>query len=122
MDAYSIIKMVRAMNYKIKFQLVVNRVSDAKEGKQTSDKISMVCQRFLNIELPVLGYVPDDVNVTKAVKKQVPFSVAFPNSEATRGVSNIVQRFVAGQTATEPESENNGIKGFLGRMMKLLKQ
>jgi flagellar biosynthesis protein FlhG len=123
MDAYSIIKMVRAMNYKIKFQLVVNRVADAKEGKQTADKISMVCQRFLNIELPVLGYVLDDHNVTKAVKKQVPFSLAFPNSEATRGVSSIVQRFVAGQTASpEPEPENNGIKGFLGKMMKLLKQ
>jgi flagellar biosynthesis protein FlhG len=122
MDAYSIIKMVRAMNYKIKFQLVVNRVSDSKEGKQTADKISMVCQRFLNIELPVLGYVPDDTNVTKAVKKQIPFSIEFPNSDATRGVANIVQRFVAGQTATEPETDNNGIKGFLGRMLKLLKQ
>jgi flagellar biosynthesis protein FlhG len=122
MDAYSIIKMVRGMNYKVKFSLVVNRVADAQEGKQTAEKISLVAKRFLNMELPILGYVQDDYNVSRAVKKQVPFSIEFPNSIATKGVSEIVQRFVAGQTAPEPEVEETGIKGFLGRMMKLLRQ
>jgi flagellar biosynthesis protein FlhG len=122
MDAYSIIKMVRGMNYKVKFNLVVNRVADSQEGKQTAEKISLVAKRFLNMELPILGYVQDDYNVSRAVKKQVPFSIEFPNSIATKGISEIVQRFVAGQTAPEPEVEETGIKGFLGRMMKLLRQ
>jgi flagellar biosynthesis protein FlhG len=118
-DAYAIIKMVNAMGHKVPFTLVINRVTDLKEGKQTADKISLVAKQFLHIDIPTLGYVDDDSSVSKAVKKQIPFTIAFPNSAATKDINLLVDRFIAGQQ--QGESLNAGIKGFLSRMMKLLK-
>jgi flagellar biosynthesis protein FlhG len=118
-DAYAIIKMVNSMGHKVPFTLVINRVTDLKEGKQTADKISLVAKQFLQIDIPTLGFVDDDSSVSKAVKKQIPFTIAFPNSAASKGIHSLVDRFIAGQQ--QGESANAGIKGFLSRMVTLLK-
>jgi flagellar biosynthesis protein FlhG len=117
-DAYAIIKMVNSMGHKVPFTLVINRVSDLKEGKQTADKISLVAKQFLQIVIPTLGYVDDDSNVSKAVKKQIPFTIAFPNSSASKDIYTLVDRFIAGHT--EGDIAPSGIKGFLNKMIKLL--
>lgn len=118
-DAYAIIKMVKAMDYDINFKLVVNRITDFREGKQTADKISMVAKRFLDLDIPTLGFVPDDGSVSKAVKKQVPFSIMFPSSEASKGIEEIVDRFLSGQQPVE-DVETGGVKKFLSRIIRLL--
>jgi len=119
-DAYAIIKMVNSMGHKVPFRLVINRVTDLKEGKQTADKISLVAKQFLQLDIPTLGYVDDDNSVSKAVKKQVPFTVAFPNSSASRGIQDLVSRFISGQLPTEAAAAA-GVKGFLNKMIKMLK-
>jgi flagellar biosynthesis protein FlhG len=118
-DAYAIIKMVQGMNYDVSFRLVINRVTDSKEGKQTADKIGMVSKQFLNLDIPTLGYVEDDPNVSKAVKKQVPFTIAFPHCSASKGIQELADRFLAGQDV--PETGESGVKGFLSRMIKLMR-
>ncbi|TXK81957.1 MinD/ParA family protein [Paenibacillus sp. N3.4] len=118
-DAYAIIKMVNSMGHDVSFKLVINRVTDTKEGKHTADKIALVAKQFLNIDIPTLGFVDDDVAVSKAVKKQVPFTVAFPNSAAARSLQVVVERYVRGYQVVE--SPTSGMKGFLNKMMKLLK-
>lgn len=120
-DAYAIIKMVNSMGHKVPFKLVINRVTDLKEGKHTADKISLVAKQFLEIDIPTLGFVDDDTNVTKAVKRQVPFTIAFPNSSASRGIQVLVDRFISGYEPTDLHSAANGVKGFLNKMIKLLK-
>ncbi|MBD0380339.1 MinD/ParA family protein [Paenibacillus sedimenti] len=118
-DAYAIIKMVNTMGHNVSFKLVINRVTDFKEGKHTADKISLVAKQFLNLDIPTLGFVDDDNSVSKAVKKQVPFTVAFPNSAAARSLQTLVDRYIAGYQLIE--APTSGVKGFLNRMMKLLK-
>jgi flagellar biosynthesis protein FlhG len=118
-DAYALIKMVKAMNYEVNFKLVVNRATDSREGKQTADKIGLVAKQFLQMDLPVLGVVSDDVNVTKAVKKQVPFMIAFPGGDAARDIGEIARRFV--NVASDTAQSGGGVKGFLQRMIRLKK-
>lgn len=118
-DAYAIIKMTTAMDHDIKFQLVINRVSHTKEGKQTSDKISLVAKQFLDLNIPTLGYVEDDINVSKAVKKQIPFTVAFPNSVASKDIYNLANKFASAQHVDTKIKD--GVKGFLNKMLKFVK-
>ncbi|MEI7027314.1 MinD/ParA family protein [Paenibacillus sp. y28] len=118
-DAYALIKMVHSMNGQTPFKLVVNRVTDLKEGRQTADKISMVARQFLGLELPLLGYIDEDIHVSKAVKKQIPFTVLYPSCAATRAVHGIMERFLSGQL--ESGEQAGGVKSFLNKMMKLLK-
>jgi len=118
-DAYAIIKMVHSMDHDIPFRLVVNRVADRREGWQTAEKISMVAKRFLQLDIPTLGYVADDRNVSKAVKKQIPFTIAYPSSEASRAIDELADDFLAKQPPAEAQS--GAVKGFLNKMIKLLK-
>jgi flagellar biosynthesis protein FlhG len=137
-DAYAVIKMVHAMDDDVRFQLVVNRVSDAAEGRQTANKISLVAKQFLQLDIPTLGFVSDDSSVSKAVKKQIPFSIAFPHSAASRSILDVANRFALGrpfgdgQNAKDALDAQNakdtqnaqvqgGVKGFLSRMIRLMK-
>jgi len=117
-DAYALIKMVSGMEGHVRFRLVVNRVSNIREGKQTADKIRMVADRFLNLHIPVLGYVEDDLHVSRAVKQQTPFILAFPNSPASRTLRQVVQQYL--DERSEPAAEAPRVMGFLRRMAKLL--
>lgn len=117
-DAYALIKMVSGMGENIPFRLVVNRVANAREGKQTADKIRLVAERFLNLYIPVLGYVEDDLHVSRAVKQQKPFIQAFPNSPASRTLRQVVHQYL--NEMNEPLAEQRTMRGFLRRMVKLL--
>jgi flagellar biosynthesis protein FlhG len=115
MDAYSLMKMVKTMGHQVPFRLVVNRVCDDREGQVTADNIRQVASKFLEMELPVLGYIPDDPNVSKAVKRQTPLSIAYPDSAATRGIDRIASRYLL----EEREAGPRGVTGFLQRMKRL---
>lgn len=115
-DAYALIKMVAAMTEDVTFKLVVNRAMDDKEGKATADKIGLVARRFLELDIPLLGMMPDDSNVMRAVKKQIPFMLAYPGSDATRAIFEIANRFA--EVPGAPNSASNGVKGFIQRMFK----
>lgn len=115
-DAYALIKMLKSMGHQVKFNLVVNRVTDDREGKQTSDNIRQVASKYLGIDLAVLGYIPDDANVSKAVKKQTPLSLAYPDTAASKGIDRIASGFLMEERSAQA---GRGVAGFLQRMRKL---
>jgi flagellar biosynthesis protein FlhG len=115
-DAYALIKMINGMGHSASFRLVVNRVVDDREGHQTADNIRQVASKYLNMDIPVLGFVPDDASVTKAVRRQTPLSIAFPNSEAMRGIERIASRFLLEERSS---SSSRGFTGFMQRMKRL---
>ncbi|MFD0587566.1 MinD/ParA family protein [Paenibacillus sp. GCM10027627] len=115
-DAYALIKMVKAMDVPVEFKLIVNRAADEREGRETAQKISLVSSRFLNSELPSLGVVPDDSKVSKAVKKQIPFLIAFPDSDAAVAVLDIAKHFL---DIRQPNQAGGGVKGFLTKWFRL---
>ncbi|WP_058303948.1 MinD/ParA family protein [Gorillibacterium timonense] len=117
-DGYAIIKMVHQQEEAVQFRLVINRVTDEQEGKATAEKISLVAKRFLDIDIPTLGYVTDDSHVSRAVRRQIPFTAAYPNSDAAREIMSIAERY-AGMNRLKRES-SSGIKGFLSKMLRLL--
>jgi flagellar biosynthesis protein FlhG len=120
-DAYAIIKMVHSLKKDVAFQIVVNRSTDVKEGKQTSDKITMVAKQFLQMEIKTLGYVPEDPMVSKAVKKQVPFSALYPYSQATKGIQHLAELYISNPTEDEGSIKGNGMKGFLQKILNYLR-
>lgn len=119
-DAYALIKVVSGQEQDTSFRLIVNRAGDEKEAVQTADKIMMAAQRFLNVQISMLGYISDDNHVVQAVKKQVPFSTAFPNCMATRDVQRIAQHYLLVPASREPGA-STGIKGFMQKWLRRTK-
>lgn len=115
-DAYALIKMVKATDNSVAFKLIVNRTSDEREGRATAQKISLVANRFLNSDIPALGMIPDDPLVSKAVKRQVPFLIAYPDSESTVAVGQIAKSFLDMPLTRRDQS---GVKGFLTKLFRL---
>lgn len=114
-DAYALMKMVRQMGQDAAFRLVVNRIEGEREGRQTADNIRQVARTYLQLELPLLGFVPDDGHVSRAVKRQTALSIAYPDCPAARGIDGIAAAYVR----AEPRAPERNLKGFLQRMRKL---
>jgi flagellar biosynthesis protein FlhG len=114
-DAYAVLKMIHGKDPEMAVKLVINRCTTSKEGINTARKLQLVAKQFLNKEVNVLGYMPDDPNVTKAVKKQSPFIIEFPNSEASIAMDKLVHSFLE-----IPTNTHGGLKGFLKKMFTKL--
>ncbi|MCH1640551.1 MinD/ParA family protein [Paenibacillus timonensis] len=119
-DAYALIKVVHGMEADVPFRLVINRVTGEHEAKQVADKISLVAGRFLDMDIPTLGYLSDDTHVMQAVKKQVPFSIAFPGCSAARDIQRLALAYLD-VPQTKPRDTLSGIKGFMHKWLKLAK-
>ncbi len=119
-DAYALIKVVHGLEKDVAFRLVINRVNGESESRQVADKISLVAKQFLDMDIPTLGYLSDDAHVMQAVKKQVPFSAAFPGCAAARDVQALAMRYI-----NVPQLRSNGtlsgIKGFMHKWLKRAK-
>ena len=91
-DAYALIKLLSRDHAINRFNLVLNFVQGAREGKHTVDTIKRVTQRFLNLELAHVGSIPDDKSVKRAVLDQVPFIEQTPGSKASQAIHDLARR------------------------------
>jgi len=116
-DAYALIKVVHGLDDQVNFRLVVNRVNGESEARQVADKISLVSRRFLELEIPMLGYLRDDTHVMQAVKGQTPFITAFPASAAARDIQRLAMTYL-NVPQNKPDDTLSGIKGFMHRWLR----
>lgn len=119
-DAYALVKVVHGKHPDVSFSLVINRAGDENEARQASDKLILTAQRFLELEMRMLGYIREDPHVVKSVKSQNPYYLAFPKCEAARDVQNLALRYLSvPEPLASPNSTSlSGIKGFMQRWLR----
>ena len=94
-----------------RIRVVANKVSSASEGRALYEKLSMVVKQFLKINIEFLGIVSQDNAIPKAVMKQKPVSIAFPDSAPAHDFYNIAHTL---ETNEDPVfNRKNGIRNFL---------
>ncbi len=111
-DAYSIVKMVHSKNPNVHMKLIVNQCTSEQEGKKTAENFNKVTQQFLNKQIGILGLIPSDVNIPNAVKKQIPFLLAYPTCHASQAIQIVTSEYLQ-----LPVPYKLGIKGFLLKML-----
>ena len=113
-DSYALLKALsmtegfQGKNTTVK--MIANRVSDAGEGKNLYEKLSMVVSKFLNINIEFLGVIPQDSYITKAIMKQKPVSIMYPNAAASKQFEAIAKK-LSGTQQDVPDSRR-GIRGY----------
>ena len=94
-DAYALLKSLnRSSSYKpgkTVVKMIANQVRGNKDADELFDKLGIVVNKFLNIDIEYLGSVPYDANMQKAVMRQEPLSMAAPNALAARSVERIAR-------------------------------
>ncbi len=106
-DSYALLKaLVRSKDFdneKTVINVVSNKVEDHAEGKLVFSKLTLVAEKFLNMKLKFLGYIPNDANVTKAVMQQKPVSMVYENSKASVAFQLLAQNLM---NDSEEEKKN----------------
>jgi flagellar biosynthesis protein FlhG len=82
-DAYALIKGLHRLG--VQLQLIVNRARPG-TGQAAAARLQGVCARFLNLDLPVLGVIPEDEQVERAVVNGQLFMQAYPDCPAARAL------------------------------------
>ncbi|RKQ19812.1 MinD/ParA family protein [Ureibacillus endophyticus] len=93
-DAYSMMKFIHLKDQSKKFYLLCNRAYSKEEGQETLQRLQNTMAKFLNKEVTILGSLPEDPVVRKAVREQVPFSIAYPDSPIAKTLKEIVIQFI----------------------------
>ncbi len=93
-DAYAVMKYIHLKELDMPFYLIVNRTYSEKQALSTSNRLSNAVKQFLNKDVVTLGDLPDDRVVLKAVSHQMPFLLYAPNSDVSRSMLKIVERYI----------------------------
>lgn len=107
MDAYSMMKYVHMRNSLKNMYIVCNRTLTIDEGKQTLKRLQNTAQQFLQKELKILGSIPEDIHVRKAVQQQQLFSVLYERAPATKAIQKIVETYETGHIKSLDEMDEN---------------
>ncbi len=113
-DAYALIK-VLCQRYAVKnFHLVVNRAQHIGQGRQVYSQLVKVIEKFLGgVSLNLLGILPLDPVVTRAVRAQQPFLDLYPQARISQSVRLLAQELIA----LDGHPMDGGLKFFARKIM-----
>lgn len=97
-------------------KVVTNKVRNDEEGNTLYSKLSIVVNKFLQIETSLLGMIPQDAHILKSVMQQQPVSIVYENSGAAKAYEIIAKRLT--KNDEEKVSEKRGISYMFAKMFK----
>lgn len=75
-----------------KIRMISNRISSEAEGNEIYEKLSIVVNKFLDLDFEYLGGVPQDKLMSQAIMQQKPIALAYPSSPASRALEQLTMR------------------------------
>ncbi len=101
MDAYALIKSMYNMYGYESFKIVVNMCRDREEGTLTFSKLQISVNKFLDIDVDLLGVLPYTDNLKTAVKKKELIAKSYPKDAYTKSIRQICKE----ELKIEPKSQ-----------------
>lgn len=101
-DAYALIKLL-SRDYQLDhFHIIANMTRSVQEGRELFNKISMVCERFLDVNLDFMGIVPFDEDLRLAVKKQHAVVEFRPQSKSATAFTHLSRKIAHWPVMKQP--------------------
>ena len=117
-DSYALLKALAMIpgydRNSSKIKVITNKVTSQSESRNIFEKLSVVVNRFLHLNLEYLGEVPQDNAITKAIMKQKPVSLAYPSSSSSNAFARIRERLDSGEGAIPHQKK--GVARFCGNL------
>lgn len=92
MDAYAVMKVVWSDRPDAAIRLVLNNVHTPAEADEVGGKLSMAVQHFLHRDLAIMGAVPADSSVPRAVQQQQPLMKLYAGSAAALSIQSLASQ------------------------------
>ena len=120
-DAYALLKSLNRNSSYQKTQTVVELIANQVRGNQDADelheKLGIVVNKFLNIDIEFLGSIPYDDSVSKAILRQEPVVLSAPNSAAARAIMEIAAHI--GDTELPQTQQGWGIMRLFSGVIRM---
>jgi flagellar biosynthesis protein FlhG len=113
-DAYALIKVLSREHGVQRFQILANQTRRSGEGPELFQKISRVCDRFLNVTLEFAGSVPFDDYLRRAVQRQSAVVEAYPASISSVALKNLAMK---ADKWSVPQGARGHLEFFVERMV-----
>ncbi len=114
-DAYATIKVLN-QDYQInRFRIVVNMVHDEQEGREVFHRLLNVSQRYLDVNLHLMGSIPFDPCLSRAARSQKPVVSAYPSSPVSRSFKKLAD---VADKLPRRELANGRLEFFVGQKLQ----
>lgn len=121
-DAYVLLKTLKTQEGynkdSLKIRLLGNRTQSSEEGRELFDKLDSVVGKFLGMEMDYMGAVPYDSFLQKAVMKQRPVSLAFPNAPSSRAIQELAAILENRSGRRISNSTGGGLSGIFTKILR----
>jgi len=91
-DSYALIKVLLTRHGVRDFLILVNQVENEKETQRAFSRLSMACQKFLQIEPTFLASVRNDKTVIEAIRLQQALLACRPTSHAAQDIQLVADK------------------------------
>ncbi|MGI9210983.1 MAG: MinD/ParA family protein [Methylococcaceae bacterium] len=114
-DAYAFIKLLNRDYGVYRFQILTNMVQDARQGQALFYKLNKVTDHYLDVTLNHLGIIPFDEFLRKAVQRQSPVTLSYPQSKSSQAFRQLSKRVINLPIA---ERSSGRLEFFVERMIQ----
>lgn len=115
-DAYALIKVLASRHHEKRFWILPNNVRDRAEALRLSDTISGTALRFLNASLDLLGWIPRDPQLLRAVAQSSMVVAAAQDAPSSQAFVGLADRLI--QMARIDVKVNSNSQFFLRRWLQ----
>ncbi|GIN57811.1 flagellum site-determining protein YlxH [Lederbergia ruris] len=119
-DAYSMMKFICMEGTESEFFLICNRADNERQGRETLERLRKTTLKFLHKEVRLLGVLPEDSHVRKAVISQTAFSSKFPRASISIKLDLLLDRYLNDQN--KPMTKQHMPSSFVGKLRKFFSQ
>jgi flagellar biosynthesis protein FlhG len=92
-DAYALIKVLTGQRQK-RFRILANNVTGEAEARRLFDTLSGAALRFLNTALDLVGWIPRDPELVRAVARAQTVVIDAPSSPSANAFTSLAEKFV----------------------------
>jgi len=93
-DAYRLIKALVVYKLKEQIKVVVNQIHEVSQGEEAFQKLYKTSEQFLHIKLENMGFIFNDIRVSKSIMEQVPVVLKYPNALASKNIDQISKNII----------------------------
>lgn len=119
-DAYALLKTLcrnpEFISQEIEIRMIANRTGSYEEGHELYEKLNSVVKRFLKMKMEYCGMIPYDGFMPKAVMRQKPVSVLYPNAPSSRAMLDLAMVLDNKKEIQDDIVGKKGLSGVLSRM------
>lgn len=116
-DAYALLKILTLNGYRGTARIVVNQCGSPKIASGIYRKFKETVRKYLPIDLALLGVIVKDPTVEEAVRRQEPFLLFSPDSNASKCMRHLTERLL---NHAQADLEPCGIEPFWSRCLELM--